>query len=222
MGAEDRNVDESNVGWWQRLRARPALLGSLVAVGVGAVVFVLVWFQPQTLLFDDVVDEEFPVAGADRDPAGASDDDGAAVAEEPDDADDPDAPDVTDDGDGAGAEAEPTGPIELAMGDFTSRSRYSVEGQATTFRLEDGSHLLRLEDFESTNGPDLFVYLTTADADATDDELGAEFVDLGVLTGNIGNQNYVVPADVDLDRFDTVVIWCRRFTTAFGAADLTA
>lgn len=101
-------------------------------------------------------------------------------------------------------------------------SKLYTLSQATTFRLEDGSHVLRLEDFASTNGPDLFVYLTTADADATDDELGAEFVDLGVLTGNIGNQNYVIPADVDLDRFDTVVIWCRRFTTAFGAADLTA
>jgi hypothetical protein len=42
-----------------------------------------------------------------------------------------------------------------------------------------------------------------------------------VLSGNIGNQNYVIPADVDLDRYDSVVIWCRRFTTSFGVADLT-
>jgi hypothetical protein len=216
VGGEGRRSGAPSAGWWQRLRARPVLLGSLVAVGVGGVVFVLVWFQPQTLLFDEVVDEEFPVAGEGQDPTAATDEAPADAAAEPDDP-------VEGAAEGAeGAEAAPSGPIELAMGAFTSRSRYSVEGQATTFRLEDGSHLLRLEDFASTNGPDLFVYLTTADAEATDDELGAEFVDLGVLTGNIGNQNYGIPADVDLDRFDTVVIWCRRFTTAFGAADLTA
>jgi hypothetical protein len=101
-----------------------------------------------------------------------------------------------------------------------SRNRYTVTGTASAYQLEDGQRLLRLEDFASTNGPDLFVYLAVAGASEDDAALDADFVDLGVLSGNIGNQNYVIPADVDLDRYDSVVIWCRRFTTSFGVADL--
>lgn len=60
-------------------------------------------------------------------------------------------------------------------------------------------------------------------AGASDDDaaLNADFVDLGMLSGTIGNQNDVIPVDVDLDRYDSVVIWCRRFTSSFGVADLT-
>ncbi|MCB1018203.1 MAG: DM13 domain-containing protein, partial [Acidimicrobiales bacterium] len=70
------------------------------------------------------------------------------------------------------------------------------------------------------NGPDLNVYLSTAPADADEGAFDDDFVDLGDLQGNIGDQNYEVPADVDLDRYQTVVIWCVRFGVAFGAATL--
>ena len=53
-------------------------------------------------------------------------------------------------------------------------------------------------------------------------ELDDDFVDLGKLKGNIGSQNYEVPSGTDLAKYKTVVIWCRRFATAFGASDLTA
>ena len=58
----------------------------------------------------------------------------------------------------------------------------------------------------------------TADGDAGmfDDD----FIDLGDLKGNIGSQNYEIPPEVDLDIYDTVVIWCVRFGVAFAAADL--
>ena len=46
------------------------------------------------------------------------------------------------------------------------------------------------------------------------------YVDLGGLKGNIGDQNYEIPADVDLSQYQSVVIWCDRFNVAFGAADL--
>jgi hypothetical protein len=125
------------------------------------------------------------------------------------------------DGDAADDEAAAaTGPTALRAGTFSSRNRYEVTGTATAFALDDAERVLRLEDFASTNGPDLFVYLTSADASATDGEIDADFVDLGVLTGNIGNQNYVIPPEVDLDVYDTVVIWCRRFTSSFGVAAL--
>lgn len=208
---------------------RRRLLVVAGAVAIPALVFVLWWFQPQALLFDDVVDESFPVGGADQGdsaPAAPADEAGAGSAGSDldgggEDAAEEAAPAAGDDTEPAEVEPAPTGPVELAAGSFVSRNRYSVTGTAATYQLEDGQRLLRLEDFESTNGPDLFVYLTVAGASDDDAALDADFVDLGVLSGNIGNQNYVIPAEVDLDRYDSVVIWCRRFTTSFGVADLT-
>jgi hypothetical protein len=210
-------------------RSRRRLLVLAGAAAIPALAVVLWWFQPQALLFDDVVDESFPVVGADQDeaaPAAPAGEAGAGSADPDldvggDDAAEEAAPAAGDDAEPAEVEPSPSGPVELATGSFVSRNRYTVTGTATTYRLEDGQRLLRLEDFESTNGPDLFVYLTVAGASDDDAALDADFVDLGVLSGNIGNQNYVIPAEVDLDRYDSVVIWCRRFTTSFGVADLT-
>ena len=205
-GAEGRTPAERS-----RRRQRRALLFGVVGVAVTA--FALWWFQPQTLLFDDVVDEAFP--SADREPGGEATRDGEVDVDAPPAAataspDTDDAPDVA-----------LAGPVELAVGSFVSRSRYTVTGTATAYLLEEGERILRLEDFESTNGPDLFVYLTVAGAADDDAEFETDFVDLGRLTGNVGAQNYAIPPDVDLERFDSVVIWCRRFTTSFGVADLT-
>jgi hypothetical protein len=111
--------------------------------------------------------------------------------------------------------------ITLAEGSFISRA-HGGEGIATV--LTDGSEqrFLRFEQFATDNGPDLNVYLTTADADAPEGEFdqSGEFIDLGDLKGNIGDQNYEIPTDVDLERFNTVVVWCVRFSVAFTTADL--
>lgn len=209
----------SGEGIGARVRVHPVIWGAAAAAALVAVVVVLVWFQPQTLLFDQVVDDEFPAAQPEDD-AGAADD-----ARAGNDAVAGDAPDP-EDGAGAGPASDSTsvkesaGPRALSTGSFASRNRYTVTGTATVFELDDGTRTLRLEDFESTNGPDLFVYLTASDSADSDPDLDADFVDLGVLRGNVGNQNYALPATVDLDRYDTVVIWCRRFSVGFGAADL--
>jgi hypothetical protein len=100
-------------------------------------------------------------------------------------------------------------------GTFTSLAHPTM-GTATVKTLDDGSRVLRLEDFETSNGPDVVVYLSTGKP------YGKDVVDLGSLKGNIGNQNYAIPSGTDLDRYDNVVIWCRRFTVAFGAAKLSA
>jgi hypothetical protein len=202
--------DPAETGSEHVLRRRGVRLAS-GAVGLLVVLIVLVWFQPQALLFDRVVDEEFP--GITSTPAAT---DGDLDVDEPDESDEP-ADDATATATPAPASDEP---IALAVGSFESRNRYTVTGTATTYELPDGSRILRLEDFESTNGPDLFVYLTAGDQADDDATLDADFVNLGVLRGNVGNQNYDLPAEVDLSRYDTVVIWCRRFTTSFGAADL--
>jgi hypothetical protein len=216
-------TSQTQASRWARLRAHPRLLvvGGVVLVGV--VAFVLWWFQPQALLFDRVVDEEFPAVAAEAEPEPAPAETATDDAPDSEEADDPPAdPEDLDTSDAAEADEveEPAGPRALSSGGFDSRNRYTVTGEATVYELEDGSRTLRLEPFESTNGPDLYVYLTTADHADGDAALAADFVDLGDLRGNIGSQNYQIPADVDLDAYDTVVIWCERFTVAFGAADL--
>jgi hypothetical protein len=90
---------------------------------------------------------------------------------------------------------------------------HNAEGQAKVIKLSDGSNFLRLEDFRSTNGPDLYVYLST-------DKGNSDFVNLGRLKGNVGDQNYKIPDGTDLSRYDTALIWCQAFSVLFGSADL--
>lgn len=97
-------------------------------------------------------------------------------------------------------------------------------GEGTVAVLTDGvQRFLRFEDdFAIDNGPDLNVYLVGGvDADSDSGLFDDDVIDLGDLKGNVGPQNYELPADVDLAVYDTVVIWCVRFGVAFNAADLS-
>ncbi|MYJ29837.1 MAG: DM13 domain-containing protein, partial [Acidimicrobiaceae bacterium] len=85
-----------------------------------------------------------------------------------------------------------------------------------------GQRFLRFEDFRTDNGPDLNVYLSAAPPDAAAGDFDDDFVDLGDLKGNVGSQNYEIPAGLDLDHYSTVAIWCVRFGVVFGAAELIA
>ena len=116
--------------------------------------------------------------------------------------------------------AEPQIIVEAA-GSFVSRS-HPTEGSARVLGDGSGLRFLRLEDFRTDNGPDLNVYLSTAPPDAPAGAFDDDFVDLGDLKGNVGSQNYEIPAGLDLDRYSTVTIWCVRFGVVFGAADLIA
>ena len=109
--------------------------------------------------------------------------------------------------------------VTLVSGNFVDREHHA-EGVAEVLTDGTAQRFLRFEDFETLNGPDLNVYLTTSDALADSGTFDDDFIDLGDLKGNIGPQNYELPADVDLSVYDTVVIWCVRFGVAFGAADL--
>jgi hypothetical protein len=90
---------------------------------------------------------------------------------------------------------------------------HNDEGIAKVIPLEGGSYILRLENLHVTNGPDLYVYLAT-------DKTASDFVSLGKLKANNGNQNYDIPSETDLTRYDTVLIWCRPFSVLFGSAEL--
>jgi hypothetical protein len=113
-------------------------------------------------------------------------------------------------------------PEAILAGPFHGNA-HETAGTATLYRLTDGQVTLRLTGFATSDGPDLRVYLVGA-PDAKDDAIveSAGFIDLGELKGNVGDQNYALPADVDFGRYRTVTIWCRRFGVNFGSAPLAA
>jgi hypothetical protein len=116
--------------------------------------------------------------------------------------------------------AKETETMVLAKGDFRGLA-HETKGEATVHRLADGKRILRLSDFETSNGPDVHVYLVAAEVakdNATVKQAG--FIDLGSIKGNKGDQNYEVPADTDLSKYKSVSIWCARFGVNFGAATL--
>lgn len=94
-------------------------------------------------------------------------------------------------------------------------------GRAAIYTLADGSRVLRLEDFEVTNGPELHVVLSVHERPRNQSETKqVGFVDLGDLKGNKGNQNYILPADLVLDEIKSVVIYCYPFNVVFSSATL--
>ena len=113
----------------------------------------------------------------------------------------------------------PDEPTALLMGAFIDIDPiHGAEGSATIYELPDGDRVLRFEDFRSKNGPDLHVYLSTEAPTSTFAGLGANEIHLGALKGNVGNQNYAVPADVDLSQYRSVVIYCVPFRVVFSTA----
>lgn len=92
---------------------------------------------------------------------------------------------------------------------------HKAEGLAKILTLSNGSQILRLEDFRSTNGPDVHLYLST-------DKQASDFIDLGRLKANIGNQNYQIPLDTDFNKYKYVLIWCQPFSVLFGSAQLNS
>jgi len=100
---------------------------------------------------------------------------------------------------------------------------HKTSGTASVYQLADGKRLLRFTNFETSNGPDVRVYLVAA-SDATDSDTvkKAGFREIGMLKGNIGDQNYEIPADVDLAKYRAVSVWCQRFGVNFGTAPLSS
>ena len=174
------------------LGLRLALLAAVILT-----VGVLFWFQPQQLFIDERVDDAAPQASTSTEATGDVSPSPAPAPE----------------GDGA--------PPEVAIGDFISLD-HVTSGKARVLDVGEERRVLRLEEFETENGPDLFVYLTTASAEGDDVAYDEDFVNLGRLKGNLGDQNYEIAEGVDLARYATVVIWCDRFNSPFGAADLEA
>jgi hypothetical protein len=106
-------------------------------------------------------------------------------------------------------------PVELA-GAFAGADDFHFgRGTARLIETSPGTFVVRLEDFEVRNGPDLFVYVSS---DATGYADGA--LELGRLKADKGNQNYSVPPAFDPAGAASVVIWCRQFSVQFAVAPL--
>ncbi|MGH2808392.1 MAG: DM13 domain-containing protein [Actinomycetota bacterium] len=170
------------------------VLTLVVALGI----FVVTYFEPHKLFIDETVDEAFPEPTA----TGVGADSEA-------------------DNDGGGSSTRARAQMELASGPFHGLE-HDTSGTAFLLELADGRRFLRFEDFETSNGPDLRVYLSEIPAGDDWFVYGERFVDLGALKGNVGNQNYEIPDDVDLDKYVSAVVWCRQFSVGFGVAPLEA
>lgn len=121
----------------------------------------------------------------------------------------------------ASASAKKPAARPLAEGRFVSQE-HETTGTAKLIERADGRIVLRLAKLASSDGPDLYVWLT--DQKAGLDDWAAyddgRYVDLGELKATHGEQNYLLPAGSKLDGLRSVVIWCDRFSVAFGSAEL--
>lgn len=121
------------------------------------------------------------------------------------------------------APAAPAMPVVVARGELIAHEHAST-GSVVLLRLPDGSHVLRLEDLRTSDGPSLRVWLAAAPVIPGRDGWfvfdDAPYVDLGELRGNIGSSNYTIPPGTDLAALPNVTIWCERFSVSFAAAAL--
>jgi hypothetical protein len=112
----------------------------------------------------------------------------------------------------------PSGPVLLGAGQFVGLAGHSGTGDAGIFRNPDGSLVLRFENFDIQNGPDLEVYLVPG-PDQTSLPEGS--IHLGPLKGNIGDQNYELPPGTELvPGAYTVLVWCEAFSVEFVGATI--
>jgi hypothetical protein len=177
------------------LRNHPWRQGALAVIVAGLAWLAFGFFGVQTLFVDNEVSEARP--SFDATPAVDADATGST-------------PDLARDPPGS---VPPTTVTEYS-GSFEPGA-HPTSGTAVVLGNGTDQRFLRFEEFATDNGPDLNVYLVNSSTGDTSD-----FVDLGDLKGNIGEQNYEIPAGIDLGVYDKVVIWCVRFGVGFGDATL--
>ena len=100
---------------------------------------------------------------------------------------------------------------------------HQTSGRATIYKTADGKEYLRLSDFTTSTGPDVHVLLVRTEDKGLEQEIvkgDLDNVELGTLKGNHGDQNYDLPASVDLNKYQAVAIYCERFHAIFGVARL--
>lgn len=117
-------------------------------------------------------------------------------------------------------EPMPGAPQLVATGDFRDADRFHKgSGKARLYDIPAVGRVLRFEEFKVTNGPDLRVLLATEPLPTNRHDLG-EYIELGPLKGNVGDQNYEIPEDAEVARYASVVIYCKPFHVVFATATL--
>ena len=117
-----------------------------------------------------------------------------------------------------------TAATEVKTGRFVDGDAFHKgSGTATLYQLEDGSYVLRFEDFQVTNGPDLRVLVSPhPNPQSRGDISDAGYIELDKLKGNVGNQNYFFPEGEDPANYNSVIIYCKPFRVVFSVAALDA
>ena len=206
---------KSITNWIGSHKALTAVIAAVIVIPGAAVA----WWLGSPLFIDRTVDEEFPALENAVMPAGmemveaqstmeAAMDDPTEVAEEMMEA--------------MGAMLAPDA---VKVGQFRDGdSFHKGSGNATIYDLGTDGFVLRFEDFNVINGPDLRVLLTTHPDPMSRGDVHADdvtYLELGKLKGNIGNQNYPIPDDVNVDDQQSVVIYCKPFQVVFAVAPLS-
>jgi len=210
-------LDVRRVAPPRRSRKKIILVAAAVVLVIGGAVG-LALFQPWKLFTHSTVNEAVPAAFA----VSASASAGSVPAQSPATAGATAAPTLAQEPATPPVEPPTSEPVVLASGTFVD-GEHTTTGTATVLQLPDGSRYLRLENFSTSDGPDVDVALT--DQQAGGDDWGryddGRYLALGDLKGTDGNQNYAIPVDADLSGLTSVVIWCDRFNVAFGTAPVS-
>lgn len=190
---------------------------AVIVLGVPALG--IAWWLGSPLFINREVDEDFPLAAAAVVPAGMSMADAEATMVTASEMDEQMIEE-----DMMEAMGEMLAPDHVKSGEFRDAdSFHRGSGSATIWDLGTDGYVLRFEDFRVTNGPDLRVLLSThSDPMGRGDVNGSAFVELDSLKGNVGNQNYLIPDDVDVDDHHSVVIYCWPFQVVFSVAPLSS
>lgn len=224
------------------LRTHRRLALTLGALAVVVLAGALAVFKPWLLFIDTEVNDEVPVAVAPARPAG-QDGSSAATGEATGGSageaargsatDGAPTADSTEGAEAATPQAQeqptqeqqtPSGPVLVSSGDFISHE-HETSGTASIVRHPDGSYQLVLENLETSNGPDVRVWLSAGPV--VEGRAGwftagdYDHLDVAPIKGNLGNQVYDLPADFDPSTWPTVDLWCEDFSVSFGAAALT-
>ncbi len=185
-------------GWGSAVRRHPRRAAAILVPAL-AIALPLGWYLASPLVLSKTIDEPAPIVA------------GATASDEPTTA----AP-ATAAPSAATARPSPSPASFAKSGSFSGADEFHFgRGTAHLIETAPGVFVVRLEDFEVRNGPDLFVYLSPS-ADGYAD--GA--IELGALKADKGNQNYEVPAGVDPTTAGSIVIWCKQFSVLFATAPL--
>lgn len=195
----------------ERFRSQKTLV-ALSILGVLALVIAAWYFQPWRLFTNTYVADSIPTSSVE-----SQSDAAPPKALVPSSSQQAEAAQNADNGEASQF------PLVLKEGSFISHE-YETSGELFILELETGERILRIENLDTSDGPDLEVWLSDApvieglDGWRVFDD--GSYLSLGKLKGNLGDQNYEIPAGVDLEDFSSVSIWCVRFAVSFGAAEL--